>query len=568
MAPTPVEEIKQRLDIVTFLREYLTLQPAGRNFKAACPFHKERTPSFMVSPDRQSWHCFGCGLGGDAFTFLMRHENIDFSDALRMLAEKTGVELRRLSLGEQGEQQALYDVVAAARDFFVDQLKKSPQANAYLKSRSLNEETQTTFEIGWAPPGTETLTVSLLKKGFRPEALIKAGVSLRSPNGLVIDRFRGRIMFPLHNHLGKVVGFTGRILPEYDTGEMGKYVNTPETPIFSKSRILYGFHKSKHHVKDAGAIIVVEGQMDFLMLWQLGVRNVVASSGTALTLDHLKLMERLADTLVLTFDRDEAGQAAGERAIDLASGNDFNVKVVVLSEEIGPDPAEAAVKNPEALKKALQEGVPGMVFYFERHLPKSAITTDVLRESKRSLRLVLEKLKHLSSAVERDLWLKDLSRRTGVSGATLLEEMSKISSEISTRSSFEESTNETSRPITRQERILLQLFAVGLAGERFPEIESSLVYATPVYRKVYDHLKSKVATSDEPDLDELLKAVYLRADRDFDEEEFRSLLRELKEEYLRNQRLALKARIQAAEERGDEKELEKALTELHASWNI
>ena len=571
MASSPAEEIKQRLDIVDFLRGYIELHPAGRNFKALCPFHHEKSPSFMVSPDRQSWRCFGCGLSGDAFSFVMQHEHVDFSDALRLLAEKTGVEIRQMSAGEYNEQASLYEVVAKAKDFYVEQLRESEEAKKYLSERGLNNETLVTFEIGWAPTGREDLTQALLKKGYRPETLIKAGLSLRTQNGLLFDRFRGRIMFPLHNHLGKVVGFTGRLLPQYDTGDMGKYMNSPETPIFSKSRLLYGFHESKKHLRDIGELVLVEGQMDFLALWQAGFKNTAASSGTALTLDHLKLIGRLTDKIVLTFDTDEAGQAAGERAIDLASQNDFNVKVVVLPPEVGQDPAEAALKNPEALKESLRKGVPAMTFYFDRHLPQTLDggSTDALPELKNKLRYVLSKLQALTSPVERDSWFKDLSSRTGIAIATLKEEATQNQVETTPNRmvSDEETIKETSRPMSRRELILLHLFSVALAGEKVSELEAHLEYATPAYQEMYEYLKVGKAKSSEPDLDEVLQAVFLRADREFEEEEFKSLQTQLKEEYLRERRRELTRRIQNAERDGNEEELNRAMTELNASWN-
>jgi len=449
-------------------------------------------------------------------------------------------------------------------------LRESEEAKEYLKNRGLNDETVATFEIGWAPQGTELMTRDLMKKGFSPEILLKSGLSLRTQNGLLSDRFRGRIMFPLHNHLGKVVGFTGRLLPKYDTGDMGKYVNTPETPIFSKSRLLYGFHESKKHVRDVGELILVEGQMDFLALWQVGFKNVAASSGTALTLDHLKLIGRLTDKLLLTFDADEAGQSAGERAIDLASQNDFNVKGVVLPPEVGEDPAEAALKNPESLRDSLRQGVPAMTFYFDRHLPQTLIggSTEALPELKKNLRLVLQKLEGLSSSVERDHWLKELSRRTGVSMSTLLEEARKGAQIVppKTTSSIEERMIEASRSMTRRELILLHLFSVALSGEKISEVKEYLEYATPTYNQVYKHLEEGKATSPEPDLDEVLQAIFLRADRDFEEEEFKSLLNQLKEEYLKELRRELALRIQNAERDGDEKEMERAMAELNASY--
>lgn len=293
MPSSTTELIKEKLDIVQFLRGYLNLQPAGKNFKASCPFHKEKTPSFMVSPERQSWHCFGCGLGGDIFGFVMRYENLEFGEALRILAEKAGVELRRLDPAEHKYTGLLFELQNAAKEFYIKALTSTPVVKKYLVGRQLKPETIDEFELGWAPNEPEALSMHFLNRGYAPDDILRAGLAVKTERGLLLDRFRGRIMFPIHNHFGKVVGFTGRLLPQFENENVGKYVNSPETPIFNKSRLLYGFWKSKNSIHDAGSVFLVEGQMDFLASWQAGVKNAVATSGTALTADHLRVLRHL-----------------------------------------------------------------------------------------------------------------------------------------------------------------------------------------------------------------------------------------------------------------------------------
>src|SRR3989344_5533886 len=203
---TPVEQIKYKLDLVEFLKGYIELKPAGKNQKASCPFHKEKTPSFMVSPDRQLWRCFGCGEGGDVFQFLMRHDNLEFYEALQVLAEKAGVDLRRTSSADQRQLNVLYDTVNAAKEIFQQKLKTSKAATEYLKSRGLTGKTALAFELGFSPPGADTVTVELLNKGYRIEDIVKAGLAVKTETGKYLDRFRRRIIFPIHNHFGKVVG--------------------------------------------------------------------------------------------------------------------------------------------------------------------------------------------------------------------------------------------------------------------------------------------------------------------------------------------------------------------------
>ena len=342
--------IKEKLAVADVLKSYIELQPAGRNFKARCPFHNEKTPSFTVSPERGTWHCFGCNEGGDIFTFLMKFENLEFGEALKILAERAGVELRRVSPMEYKQFSLLYDLQAAARDFFIKQLGEAPVAVQYLEKRGLTKETIDTFEIGWAPNAHDALARHLINLGFTTEDIIRAGLAAKSDRGLVFDRFRGRIMFPIANHSGKVVAFTGRILPELEfnpstsSGQVAKYINSPETPIFQKSRILYNFNRAKSAIREADAAFLVEGQMDVVMTWQSGVKYVVASSGTALTADHLAALRRITEKVVLSFDSDEAGLVAIERAIDLAETMDFGVKVAVA--EGAKDPADLAKEDP------------------------------------------------------------------------------------------------------------------------------------------------------------------------------------------------------------------------------
>ncbi|MEK7110871.1 MAG: DNA primase, partial [Patescibacteria group bacterium] len=379
----------------------------------------------MVSPDRRSWHCFGCGEGGDVFAFLMKRENIEFGEALRILAERAGVELRRVNPSEHKFAGLLFELNALACEWFREKYLETPVAREYLEKRKLAPETINEFEIGWAPNDLEGLVVHLLKKNYDPQDIIRAGLAFQTDRGRILDRFRGRIMFPIHNHFGKVVGFTGRILPQFDTGEMGKYVNSPETPIFQKSKLLYGYWKTKNNIREAGSAFLVEGQMDFLMSYQAGVKTAIASSGTALTEDHLRTLRRSAEELLVTFDNDPAGAAAAERAIDLAEMNEFSVRVVVIPEP-HKDPADAVMADPVILTSAIAAAVPAPEFYFRKHLSAGPLDRRD-REQMKNLRIILGKLMHIASPVERDYWLRELGKRAGIDESALREEASRIS---------------------------------------------------------------------------------------------------------------------------------------------
>jgi DNA primase len=250
----------------------------------------------MVSPDRQIWHCFGCNEGGDIFKFLMKYENLEFYEALKILAEKANVPLARVSPSEQKEFGVLYDINRAAADYYQDCLRRAPAAREYLSSRKLADKSIEEFEIGFALNDYEGLAMHLINKGFEMADSARAGLVVKTERGNYIDRFRGRIMFPLESNFGKVIGFTGRVLPQFDTGDMGKYVNSPETPIFSKSRLLYGLSKSKDSIREAGSVLLVEGQMDVIMSHQDGVKNAVGTSGTALTDEQLANCADLPET--------------------------------------------------------------------------------------------------------------------------------------------------------------------------------------------------------------------------------------------------------------------------------
>lgn len=424
MTSSVIEEIKTKLDLAEFLRGYLEIKPAGKNFKALCPFHKEKTPSFIISPERQIWHCFGCGAGGDIFTFLMKYENLEFYEALKILAEKAGIELRRVSPAEQREFGVLYDLNQAAADFFVEELNRSPVAREYLLNRGVKTAVIDEFALGFAPNDFENLTIYLINKGFDVRDILRSGLAVKSEKGKIFDRFRGRIMFPLHNSFGKVVGFSGRILPMFESAEAAKYLNSPETPIFNKSRIIYGLHLAKETIRKQGEVFLVEGQMDVVMCHQDGLKNTVGTSGTALTVDHLQVLKRYASRLILCFDADEAGRQAVERSVDLIHSFDLEVKILDIGSVAGKkykDPAEMVEQAPGLLKMVIGQAKPAMDYYLDNYLE----TTDFTKKKER-IRFILSKIQKIASPIERHHWLKEVADRTALREQDLWEEMERI----------------------------------------------------------------------------------------------------------------------------------------------
>ena len=392
MADNTVQQIKDRLSIVDVVGGYLKLQKAGRNMRACCPFHKERTPSFMVSPERGTYMCFGCGEKGDIFSFVEKMESISFKEALAQLADRAGVKIVHTARAPEHKEkdERLYEVCEEATRFFEGELKKRNDVGKYLVSRGLKNETIALWRLGYAPASWEDLSKHLEQKGFSKDDIVDAGLAARSEKkkGEIYDRFRGRIMFPIFNTAGRVIAFSGRFFEdiprkaktsgfagsspdasqnEASRGEPAKYVNSPETALFKKSRALYGFDRAKESMRKMDCILLVEGQFDVVLSHQAGLRFAVALSGTALTPEHLSLLSRMSRRLVLALDADEAGIRSGLKSAVMALTAGFDVKIPKLAG--GKDPADLVLKDPELLKKAVRESVPAVEFFLEALRP-------------------------------------------------------------------------------------------------------------------------------------------------------------------------------------------------------
>ncbi len=558
MSDRAVEQIKEKLDLVEFLRGYMELRPAGANFKANCPFHKEKTPSFMVSPDRQIWHCFGCNEGGDIFKFLMKYENLEFYEALKILAEKANVPLARVSPSEQKEFGVLYDINRAAADYYQDCLRRAPAAREYLSSRKLADKSIEEFEIGFALNDYEGLAMHLINKGFEMADSARAGLVVKTERGNYIDRFRGRIMFPLESNFGKVIGFTGRVLPQFDTGDMGKYVNSPETPIFSKSRLLYGLSKSKDSIREAGSVLLVEGQMDVIMSHQDGVKNAVGTSGTALTDEQLAILRRYSGKIVLNFDNDEAGKRAMERSIDLAHAKDFETEVLDFAgiPETGglKDPADIVSEKPGILKDIVSRSVPAMEYYFTRH-PVAGVD---ISAKKQSVREILRKVMNIPSAVERAHWLQELSFRSGVRESDLLLEYKSLSGapayqpKAAVRPGNPVQANKQDRKTKIAVRLISLFFASDAAKS---ELERVRNYLPQTELELYNAIVSDPSTLDEA-MRQKIAELSLKSglEEESIEREISDLANNLELEALIEERDALSAEIKSNRLSEEEKE--------------
>ena len=568
-----VREVKEKLDIVDFIRGYIQLVQSGKNFKANCPFHSEKTPSFMVSSERQSWHCFGCSTGGDIFSFLMKFENLEFYEALKVLSEKAGIELKRSNPQEYKQFGVLYDINNFAKEYYKKQLEKSlgdlidkSTANYLLFDRGLTQSLVNNFDIGLSGNNFDALTRHLISLGSDINDIVRSGLAFKNERGLYQDRFRNRIMFPIMNTFGKVVGFTGRILPNLDNGQAGKYVNSPETPIFIKSKLLFGLHKSKKAIRDSDKAFIVEGPMDFLMSLQDGVENVVATMGTALTLEHLKLIKRLTNKIALSFDNDSAGWSAAERAIDLGASMDFDIEVVILKEF--KDAADLVRAKPGILKDMVTNSRPAMDFYFEKYA--------VSKESvdRQNIRKILLKIKNFLSPVEKGKWLKILSNKTGLTEDILLEELDifkDFSAEEKNIKKSEEAVLGNNLP-SRKAHIAERLVTLALAAKKMETLERVISFMPPDWQEIKEAI-SFSALNKEAVLNESLvseinllhhKAALEESNREVEdiEEEMSDLVYQLEKEQHEEKRKYWSNQIRLAEARGDEEATRIAMNEL------
>jgi len=426
MASSPVDEIKSKLDLAEVIAEYVKLVPAGSNsMKAPCPFHKEKVPSFFISSEKQIWKCFGCGKGGGLFDFIMEIEGVDFPQALRILAKKAGVILKSTEDYHLiSKRTKVLDVCREASNFYQWFLLNSQNAQAardYLKKRDISLTTIKEWQIGYAPNDWRVLYQHLIKKEYKEEDILAAGLIVKSSEGGYYDRFRGRVMFPINDAFGNIVAFTGRILPSLEKEETPKYVNSPETPIFSKSKVLFGLDKAKLEIKKRNYAILVEGNVDVISAHEAGTKNTVAVSGTALTLEQIKILKRYSPNLILSFDFDSSGQASTKRGIDIALQQEMNLKVLTLT--FGKDPDECIKKDKKLWLQAIKDSQPIMEYYFASSFKN--FDASQAGDQKRVVKELLPVISKIGDLIEQDFWLKKLAEQAKISYEVLREQFKK-----------------------------------------------------------------------------------------------------------------------------------------------
>jgi len=558
MLDSPIQEIKEKLDITDVIKDYVNLEKAGSNYRALCPFHSERSPSFFVNPARQIWRCFGgCSEGGDMFQFVMRIEGVEFGDALRILAKKAGVELKKQNKEAETKRKRLLDICEETALFFQRQLKESKrgkEAQKYLEERGIDEETADHWKIGYAPAAKDALSKYLIGQGYKKEEISEAGVSIFK-NNFVYDRFRARIMFPISNLSGNPVGFGGRVFLEKDT--RAKYINTPATTLYDKSVVMYGIDKAKVGIRRKKFAVVAEGYTDVILCHKAGYDNVVSSSGTALTAKQINVLWRYTGKLLTAFDMDEAGGFATERGIELAMEKGFDVRVIMMPQDT--DPADIIREEPEKWEEYVKNARPVMEFYFRNVFSKYDISDP--HQKGKAAKELLSKIKKVDSDVERAHFVSELSDKLGVNEESIYEEMKKVGGEEKKEERSvpkkEEEAPKSRKELLEEKILSLCIKNKSLVSELKKEDVSLL---REEVANAFSHLKGEdVSLKDEEKelLDHL--SFFPEAEGIDPGKELARCTRELKKEDLKEKRREIEKEIKEAEKEGDEEKGEELL---------
>lgn len=552
---TPVEQIKARLSTFDVVNTYLKLTRAGSNFKAVCPFHTEKSPSFFVSPARDTWHCFGCGKGGDQFRFVMDMEGLDFREALEVLAQRAGVVLKQEDPTVRSERGRLFSLLEEATKFYEATRTQTEAVNTYLAQRGVLEESIQSFRIGYAPDQWRTLHDTLARKGFTEGDMMKAGV-LAENGGKRYDRFRNRIVFPITDANARVIGFGGRIFPTeklaVTTGpDAAKYINTPQTPLYDKSAVLYAFDKAKTAIRKENACILVEGYMDALMAHQAGTAHTVAVSGTALTMPQLTALKRLCDRMYMSFDADEAGESATRRSIDLALEMGFDVKAIEMSGL--KDPADLVHEDPAAWHAAVAKADHVVPFFLARALTRWDVHEV---EGKRQVaRAVLPLIARVPQSVERAHWVTRLASRLGVKEEAVWDDLKK--EKVATVS---RGTLDPTAPDTRTRIDLLEERLLGIMLAHAPTLVSGFsgdIFFRPVHRAIFDGREALLTLPDSEQAlaNRLLFEAELLVEKDGAVQEVEACMQELQRERTKAELERISLDVRRAEEAGNAQQL-------------
>jgi len=489
-----IEEVRRASDIVDVISGYVRLKKRGKNFLGLCPFHTEKTPSFNVSPDRQMYHCFGCGVGGNVFTFVMEYEKVSFVEAVRTLAERAGIALPQERVDEadqQTETETLYTICRAAARMFYDNMMNTVEgqlAREYFRHRGFSDETIRTFGLGYSLNGWENMLKLAEREKFPLDLVEKAGLIIKREDGSgYYDRFRGRAMFPIFSVTGRVVGFGARKLREDDPVQ-GKYINSPETPIYVKSRSLYGLHQAKNALREKEFALLVEGYADLISVYQAGIKNVVASSGTALTEEQINLIGRYAKKIVLVYDADSAGSKAALRGVDLIIEQGLDVRIVQLPE--GEDPDSFVKKYGGTAFEELVEGAVSFID-FKANMLRAEGKFDTPEGRAEAVRSLVESVAKVKDELKRSFYIKSLAERYGIYESTLYHELERLIGKERSREMMQrrrEAQNESTSTEPQTEQRPAERKTTIPAAER-DLLKLMLEHGDEMVRYVFSHLR-------------------------------------------------------------------------------
>jgi DNA primase len=585
-----IDEIKNRLNVLDVVGSYVKLSKTGINYRGLCPFHSEKGPSFFVSPSRQMWKCFGCGKGGDIFEFIKEIEGVEFGDALRLLANKAGVELKRENPKVVSERKRLYEICDLACSFFEKQLGNSAygkDAKEYLLKRGITEESISKWRLGYSPDTWQGLSDFLVSRGYNREEIVKAGLAVQSEKGNnPYDRFRGSIIFPIFDLNSQVIGFGARVFKDADKKETAKYINTPQTLLYDKSNVLYGINYAKLSVRKNNQCVLTEGYTDAIMCHQAGFENTVAVSGTALTPRHLNLLKRYTDNLLLSFDMDLAGDTATKRGISLAESQGFNIKIIDTYSG-AKDPAEIILENPQNWEDSIKNARTIMDFYFDSTFAK--FDSENPKDKKEIGKILLPAIKRLQNKIEQSHWIQKLAEKLGVSQEAILEELKNTKLDNINQVASNNTTSilqeaPAGRKKLLEDKIISLVFKnqenLNLIEEShyclfcdktrniIESIKKNILQKKPSSGQTEDGLEAVLTDlSKEDEYKDLLDTLSFRAEVEYDEDgldEVQLCLEHLKDISIRERRNMISVEIKKAELVGDFEKVNKLIGEFNS----
>jgi DNA primase len=565
-----IEQIKAKLSVSDVVGSYMKLEKAGLNYRGCCPFHNEKTPSFFVSPSRGTYHCFGCNRGGDIISFVQEYEGLNFPEALRVLAQKANIVLPEFKNIPKEDNSRLYQLNQLATEFYQQKLFSASlvakKVLEYLASRKITEASIKQWNLGLSGEDWDELLLFLKSKDFKEQEIFEAGLIVKKKSGVgYVDRFRKRLMFPITDANAKVVAFTSRTLNSIvyqDDDFGGKYINSPQTAIYDKSKTLYGWHLAKEAVRHKQYLIIVEGNMDAIASQQTGTLNTVAVSGTALTIDQLKLVKRYTNNIILAFDGDTAGSQAVFRSITLGWGVDFNIKVLILPKD--SDPADIVKKDPKVWRQAIKDSVPVMDYYLSRVLAGVDLTR--ADHKKIAVAKLLPIIKFLKSQVEQAHYLNVLSEKIQIP-------ISVLQSDLATSKNFIDKQEKTWQHSLDKKKNTWQLLSEQLLSLAFykneflnkliDDLEADFIFTDlqSLYKKViiyYTKHRSLDNLADSLDLEDTEKNDWIRlaltGENDWNDSSgvelvnhFNNLIKQLKRHQYQQQRQVLIDDLRQAE---------------------